>query len=150
VTTRAIALVLLVTASLLVAVVLRRRDGRSRVVTDASTLSGEDLGAPLGAAATFVQFSGATCAPCRPVRRTLAELAATRPDVVHIDLDAEERLDLVRRHRVLATPTVLLLDATGQVRRRLTGAVDRARVLEELAAVVASSPERVQARVQHG
>jgi glutaredoxin len=131
--TRLIALVAFVAASALLAVVLRRRDGRTRSVDTAARFTPEDLAVPLGGTATFVQFSSSTCAPCRVVRRLLGELTANRPDLVHVELDADHHLDLLRQHRVLTTPTVFVLDCRGRVRQRLSGTPDR-HVLQNLAA----------------
>jgi thiol-disulfide isomerase/thioredoxin len=105
----------------LIAVVLRRRAGRVRAVTDGAVLSPTDVDQPLGTAATLVQFSTPTCTPCRTVRRLLDEQAAASPGVAHVEIDAERRLDLARRFHVLRTPTVLVLDAGGRVTARLSG-----------------------------
>lgn len=80
-----------------------------------------DLGAELGSRATFVQFSSAFCQPCRATRATLAHLAAQEAGVVHVEIDAESRLDLVRRAGVLRTPTTFVLDGSGRVVGRATG-----------------------------
>ena len=133
--TRSLALVLLVAGSLALGAGLHRRDGRLRAVRGLRRMDADELGTGLGRVATLVQFSSETCVPCRAARRVLAGLAAARPDdVVHVDLDAVAHLDLARRHHVLATPTVLLLDAGGTVRWRSSGAVDPAalrRALDE-------------------
>ena len=66
----------------------------------------------LGERATLLQFSSAFCAPCRATRRVLGDVAAATPGVVHIDVDAEHHLDVVRRlgccgprRRWFSTPT---------------------------------------------
>ena len=41
--------------------------------------------------------------------------------VAYVEIDAESRLDLVRRLRVMRTPTVLVLDADGQIVVRASG-----------------------------
>lgn len=69
-----------------------------------ATLGPEALGAELGERATLVQFSTAFCQPCRATRRTLAEVAAMVPGVGHVEIDAEERLDLVRELGIDRTP----------------------------------------------
>lgn len=101
----------------------RARDGRvveARV--DEQLLGPEELGAPLGERATLVQFSTAFCQPCRAARATLAHVAADTDGVVHVEIDAEHHLDLVRRLNILRTPTTLVLDGTGRIVRRATGA----------------------------
>lgn len=95
-------------------------------------LSADDLGAPLGERATLVQFSTAFCAPCRATKRTLDEVAAMVEGVAHVEIDAEAHLDLVRRLKVLRTPTVLVLDAEGHVVRRASGAPRKADVVAAL------------------
>jgi thiol-disulfide isomerase/thioredoxin len=88
--------------------------------------------AQLGAKATLLQFSSAFCAPCRATRRTLAEVSAIVPGVEHVEVDAEQHLDLVRRLGVLRTPTTLVLDATGHEVARAAGAPRKEQVLAAL------------------
>lgn len=102
-----------------------------------AALTGTELGAGLGSRATFVQFSAQTCASCPQVRRVLTSLAKSEPGVVHIDLDAEAHMDLVRKFSVFRTPTVLLLDAGGDVRARTSGPLTIDRALAALAALPA-------------
>lgn len=87
----------------------------------------------LGERATLLQFSSAFCAPCRAARGVLAEVAALVPGVVHVELDAESHLDLVRALGVESTPTTLLLDPDGHELTRATGAPRRDEVLATLA-----------------
>ncbi len=56
--------------------------------------------------------------------------------VAHVELDAEERLELVRRLDILRTPTVLVLDAGGRVVRRASGQPRRADVIAALGEAV--------------
>ncbi|MFE2111574.1 TlpA family protein disulfide reductase [Kitasatospora sp. NPDC059463] len=107
-----------------------------RVVDAVVRLSAAELGEPLGQRATLVQFSTAFCQPCRATRRVLAEVAGMVEGVAHVELDAEERLELVRRLGVLRTPTVLVLDADGRVVRRAAGQPRRADVIVALGAAV--------------
>ncbi|MFE4984249.1 MULTISPECIES: TlpA family protein disulfide reductase [unclassified Streptomyces] len=100
------------------------------------TLGPEALGVALGERATLVQFSTAFCQPCRATRRTLAEVAAMVPGVGHVEIDAEERLDLVRALGIARTPTVLVLDRTGRVVRRASGQPRRADVIAALGRAV--------------
>lgn len=130
---------LLVLGVLLLAVALglvwQARNGRFAAVRPGSapaTLTPADLGAPLGGRATFVQLSSATCAPCRSTAAVLGELAAADAGLAHVELPAEERLDLVRRFDVRRTPTVLVLDRAGAVRGRMSGATTRAQALAAL------------------
>ncbi|MET9056166.1 TlpA family protein disulfide reductase [Streptomyces rhizosphaericola] len=89
--------------------------------TPAQRLDAAQLGAELGERATLVQFSTAFCQPCRATRRTLGEVAAMVDGVAHIEIDAEAHLTLVRRLDIRRTPTVLVLDSSGEVVRRASG-----------------------------
>jgi thiol-disulfide isomerase/thioredoxin len=88
--------------------------------------------ATLGEKATLLQFSSAFCAPCRATRRTLSEVAAVVPGVVHLEVDAEHHLELVRRLGILRTPTTLVLDAAGREVNRAAGAPRKEQVLNAL------------------
>ncbi|MFS8199818.1 TlpA family protein disulfide reductase [Streptomyces sp. CWNU-52B] len=116
----------------------RRRSGRVRVRgrDDGKRLSAAELGEDLGERATLVQFSSAFCAPCRATRRVLDEVARMVPGVRHVEIDAEERLGLVRELDILKTPTVLVLDAGGHVVRRATGQPRTADVIAALGEAV--------------
>lgn len=141
---------LLVAAVLLAATALgfwwRSRNGRytavdPKVVDAAHALPGaasgerltaEELGVPLGAKATFVQFSSEVCAPCRRTHAVLQRLVEDVDGVAHVELDVVEHLDLVRAFDVMRTPTLLVLDAQGSVRGRMSGATDRHHAISAL------------------
>ncbi len=116
----------------------RRRSGRVRVCgrDDGKRLGAAELGQGLGERATLVQFSSAFCAPCRATRRVLTEVAAMVPGVTHVEIDAEQRLELVRALDILKTPTVLVLDADGRIVRRATGQPRKADVIAALGEAV--------------
>lgn len=116
----------------------KRRSGRVRVRgrDDGKRLGSAEIGGELGQRATLVQFSSAFCAPCRATRRVLGEVAAMVPGVTHVEIDAEDRLDLVRELEILKTPTVLVLDAGGRVVRRATGQPRKADVIAALGEAV--------------
>ncbi|MEY9490202.1 thiol-disulfide isomerase/thioredoxin [Streptomyces calvus] len=114
----------------------RRVRGHEGEVSPTAGGAWADLGVPLGERATLVQFSTAFCAPCRATRRVLGEVAALVPGVAHVEIDAEARLDLVRRLDVVKTPTVLVLDAAGRIVRRATGQPRRADVIAALGEAV--------------
>jgi thiol-disulfide isomerase/thioredoxin len=124
------------------------RDGRFRgthpvkgaPATDAhdlSVLHDSDIEHELGERATLLQFSSAFCAPCRATRRVLADVARAVPGVVHVEVDAEHHLELVRKLGVLRTPTTLVLDARGQEVSRAAGAPKKDEVLATLARILA-------------
>ena len=95
-----------------------------------------DLGGPLGENATLVQFSSAFCQPCRVTKRILAEVITMVDGVEHYEIDAESRLDLVRRLDIRRTPTVLVVDARGHIIRRATGAPRKADVIAALGELI--------------
>ena len=92
-------------------------------------VTAEEIGAPLGSRMTLLQFSTAFCSPCRATKALLADVVSGLPDVVHIDIDAESHLDLVRRLHINSTPTTLILDRNGIEVGRASGAPKRDQVL---------------------
>ena len=55
------------------------------------------------------------------------------PGVAHDEIDAEHHLELVRRLRILRTPTTLVLDASVREVSRASGAPRKEQVLGALA-----------------
>jgi thiol-disulfide isomerase/thioredoxin len=86
----------------------------------------------MGERATMVQFSSAFCQPCRATRRILEEVTVLVPGVSHVEIDAEDNLDLVRTLDIRRTPTVLFLDADGVVRKHASGQPRKADVIAAL------------------
>ncbi len=88
---------------------------------------------------------------CPSVARTLGEVAAGVPGVAHVELRAEDNLDLVRRYDVRRSPTVLLVDAAGHVVARTSGAMTAAQARAALAPAAqahrAPGPPRASATV---
>ena len=109
---------------------MRGRDGDKRV-------GAAELGEGLGERATLVQFSSAFCQPCRATRRILEEVTVLVPGVSHVEIDAEDNLDLVRALDIRRTPTVLFLDSTGVVRKHASGQPRKADVIAALGEIVA-------------
>jgi thiol-disulfide isomerase/thioredoxin len=110
----------------------RRRDGRMRE-SPVPQLTEADLGQPLGARATLLQFSSAFCAPCRATRQLLSDVAGRSDGVAHVEIDVTTRMDLAQRLDIRRTPTVLVLGPRGQVTRRASGLPRRADVDAALA-----------------
>jgi thiol-disulfide isomerase/thioredoxin len=104
--------------------------------TSEPALSTADLRQPLGSRATLVQFSSAFCAPCRATRQILGEVAGMVDGVTHVEIDAESRLDLVRRMGVLRTPTMFVLGPDGQITHRASGQPRKAEVIAAIGALV--------------
>ena len=101
-----------------------------------TALTAADLGASLGERATLVQFSTEFCTYCGPTRELLTEVAAARPGVAFVEIDAADRMDLARRLRVMSTPTVLVLGADGVIERRSSGQQRRSDLLAAVGAVL--------------
>jgi thiol-disulfide isomerase/thioredoxin len=109
----------------------RRRDGKLTAPRPGQ-VTAVQLGQPLGARATLLQFSSEFCAPCRATRQILGEVASGLNGVSHVEVDAAERLDLVRLLDVRRTPTVFVLGPDGQVTRRGSGLMRKDEVLAAL------------------
>jgi thiol-disulfide isomerase/thioredoxin len=134
-----VALVAVLAAAVLFGLYRRQADGRLRSRAPgpaAPRLTSSDLGAALGPRATLVQFSTAFCQPCRAARRVLDEVAGMVEGVAHVEVDAESRLDLVRRLDIMRTPTVLVLDRDGGIVRRAGGVPRKADVIGALGEVL--------------
>ena len=95
-------------------------------------LTAAAIGSNLGEVATLVQFSSAFCQPCRATRQILGEVVEMVPGVTHVEIDAEAHLDLVRALDIRRTPTVLVLDKRGAIRKRASGAPRKADVIAAL------------------
>jgi hypothetical protein len=140
-----IALVVVLAAASASGFLLRRRQGRFQPRTAGQPssrgdlLSAADLGAPLGARATLVQFSTEVCAYCGPTRELLTEVAQERDGVSFVEIDAAERMDLTRRLHVMSTPTVLVLDALGGIASRASGPLRKTDLLTAVGTVLDAS-----------
>jgi thiol-disulfide isomerase/thioredoxin len=137
VTTGVITLAAVLIAATAFGTVWRRRQGRLRVPAAPAgggphPLTPADLRHDLGARATLVQFSSAFCAPCRATRQVLAEVAGMVDGVTHVEIDAESRLDLVRRLNIYSTPTVVVLAPDGRIVRQASGQPRKADVIAAL------------------
>lgn len=132
-----VAIAVLAAASVL-GIVLGRRGGRVRTeggrrLAPADGLSPADLGHTLGERATLLQFSSSFCAPCRAARHLLAGVAAGNAGVMHVEVDVDDHMDLVRLLDVRRTPTTFVLGPQGHVSARVSG-VPR---LDDIAVAVA-------------
>jgi thiol-disulfide isomerase/thioredoxin len=112
---------------------VRRPDVRRDTAPEVAVL--RELGArPEHADLTVVQFSTATCAPCRATRSQLEQLRTENPQLAVVHVDAEQHLDAVRDLDVRRTPTLFYLDRSGGLVGRSSGAPRPA----ELTALVAA------------
>jgi len=104
-----------------------------------AALTEVDLGVPLGERATLVQFSTEYCTYCGPTRELLTQVAGERDGVAFVEIDAAERMDLTRRLRVLATPTILLLGPGGSIESRASGRPRKSELSTALGLVLEAS-----------
>jgi thiol-disulfide isomerase/thioredoxin len=122
----------------LLGVAWQRRNGRFAPAPGRSAMTSTlaALGWVEGTPLTLLQFSSAFCAPCRATRVLCSQTAATVPGVRHVEVDAESHLDAVRELGILRTPTVLLVDASGEVVQRASGLPTRSQLLNAVGAVL--------------
>jgi thiol-disulfide isomerase/thioredoxin len=120
-----------VALTVVLALLHRRQNGRIRTVrADAHDL--RPLIPQAEERATLLQFSSAFCAPCRATKRVLGDIAAGLDGVLHVEIDAESNLELVRRLGILKTPTTLVLDDRGHEVVRASGQPRKEHVLHAL------------------
>lgn len=118
------------------------RSGRLRTSDDSHSDDADlrgvltQLGEQPGERATLLQFSSAFCAPCRATRRILTDVAGLVDGVRHVEVDAEQHLDVVRALGIQKTPTTLVLDAQGRETLRASGQPRKADVVAALAKAV--------------
>jgi thioredoxin 1 len=83
----------------------------------------------------LVDVTAAWCPPCRVMKPVLEELAAERPKLRIVTLDADENVETAARLQVLSMPTFVLFRDGVEV-LRLVGARPKRRLVVELAAVL--------------
>jgi hypothetical protein len=64
--------------------------------------------------------------------------------VAHVEIDAESRLDLVRRLDIRRTPTVLVLGPDGRIAKRATGQPSKADVIAALGSLTVLSTDQIR------
>lgn len=74
-----------------------------------------------GVEAYALLLGSPTCAPCRTVQQILTEVAAERPRLQWVYVDAAQHLDLARAHHVMRVPTLFVLDPDGRILARTSG-----------------------------
>ena len=131
---------LIVAAVLIIALaygfVDRSRTGKVTVKEDSRhQVSASEIGSELGEVATVLQFSSAFCTPCRATRSTLSSVISHYAKIKHVEVDAESKLDLVRRLDIRQTPTTLFLNSEGKEIARAVGAPKRDQVVNALARI---------------
>lgn len=81
---------------------------------------------------TFLQFSSEMCSQCVATSRSLRELEEQSDDILHIEVDITHRLDLAKKFSILQTPTTLVLDSTGRITSRISGAAKAQTLKDEI------------------
>lgn len=110
-----------IAATLVLAWLWRRREGRFTEAT------GRFDRAELGIAwrekpsAVLVEFFGEGCAPCRVVEARLEKLADEIPDVNVVRIDAGSKIKLAERYGVRRVPTLFVADSDLRVVWRASG-----------------------------
>lgn len=118
----------------------RSKTGRSKKVADGQRINLAKLGATkygkpvlaFGDRMTFLQFSTEFCSQCVQTARVYRELEEHSDGILHIEVDITNRLDLAKEFNILQTPTTLVLDATGRVTSRISGATKAQTIKDEI------------------
>jgi thioredoxin 1 len=83
----------------------------------------------VGDGLVLVDFWAEWCAPCKALRPHIASLAADRPDIKIVLVDADDFPELAEKLDVRAVPTLILLKDGVELKRR-TGALSKAMLSE--------------------
>jgi thioredoxin 1 len=84
----------------------------------------------------LVDFTADWCGPCRMVTPVLRQIAAERPDLRVLQVDADANPELSRRYQVLGLP-YLALFRDGELVTGLVGAKPKSAILSSLDAALA-------------
>jgi thioredoxin 1 len=83
----------------------------------------------------LVDFTADWCGPCRMVTPVLQQIAAERPDLKVLQVDADTNPELTLRYRVLGLPMMALF-RDGELLTSITGAQPKSRLLSSLDAAL--------------
>lgn len=131
-----LAIAVLVVLSTVLAVLLTRRGARVKALSGQNRVDPAEFGAvQLGAVGTVVQFSTEYCARCPGAERLLHDLVSRQDGVTFLHVDVTHNPHLVKKYRVLQTPTVLFIDDEGTQRTRVSGIVTRPALVQQITAL---------------
>lgn len=86
---------------------------------------------------TVVDFWATWCGPCRRVAPIIEELATEYADRVNIGkCNVEEDEDLAGQFQVSSIPTIVFINAQGQLAGRLVGAQPKAALQQQIEAML--------------
>ena len=126
---RILALAGLVLMASFIGFVLISKSGKARRIkngeqVDLSEIRATKGGNPVtkfGEKISLLQFSSDFCSSCKQTSILLESIEKAHQGLLHIDLDIAERLDLAKTFNILTTPTILILNARGEVVSRIVG-----------------------------
>lgn len=82
---------------------------------------------------TVAEFGAATCIPCKRMKPIMEELAAEYGDRLNMSfVDVWKQTDLANRYRILAIPTQVFFDSSGNEVARHTGFWPKEEILAQL------------------
>lgn len=95
-------------------------------------MHGQEVAIRFGTKATSILFSTSYCSICPSVRRQLQSMESIDAGLQHVDVDITDRLDLAAHFGISQTPTVLITDASGVIRYRVSGTPKPGVLMKEL------------------
>ena len=86
----------------------------------------------LGKKATLLQFSTEYCGQCPGVRRQLAQLEYRLGGLSHLEVDITERIEIAAKFNISQTPTIFVLNPSGEIVYRVGGVPKLPLLMQEL------------------